>query len=63
MLKWFAETAYKRSYLWSFRGAEISSALLGYLDIDAAHSWYTDVGRFFHLTFSPCESALIVALQ
>ena len=27
VLKWFAETAYKRSYLWSFRGAEISSAL------------------------------------
>lgn len=27
VLKWFAESAYKRSYLWSFRGSEISSAL------------------------------------
>jgi len=27
VLKWFADTAYKRSYLWSFRGKEIRSAL------------------------------------
>jgi len=27
ILKWFAETAYKRSYLWSFRGKEIQRAL------------------------------------
>ena len=27
VLKWFSQTAYKRSYLWSFRRTEISSAL------------------------------------
>jgi len=27
VLKWFADTAYKRSYLWSFRGKEIRAAL------------------------------------
>ena len=27
VLKWFSETAYKRSYLWSFRSSEINAAL------------------------------------
>ncbi len=27
VLKWFSETAYRRSYLWSFKGREIKSAL------------------------------------
>jgi len=27
ILKWFSETAYKRSYLWSFRGKNIIPAL------------------------------------
>ena len=27
VLKWFADTAYRRSYLWSFKGKEVRSAL------------------------------------
>ena len=27
VLKWFAETAYKRAYLWSFKGKAIKPAL------------------------------------
>ena len=36
---------------------------LGYLDIDAAHSWHTDVGRFFISLLVRANLPLIVALQ
>ena len=64
VLKWFSETAYKRSYLWSFRSSEISSALFWGIWI----SMLPIVGIqmlvvFFVSIFVRANLPLIVALQ